>query len=252
MGNTNSVNRLFAFLLSVSATLFGCATLDEAPKSADQLFEQGMESLRAGYFQTAVKHFDSLAAQYPFGANAPEALLAQAYAHYKLDEPESSLTITNQFIKTYPRDPHIDYAYYLRGLAYFSSNDAFGDDIAGLDPALRDPKLIRQSFQYFAEMIRRFPDSPYASDARARMVYLRNFLARHEIHVARYLLRSGSWLAAVQRAINVIENYPRTPAVKAALEIMAEGYDRLGISDLAGAVRRVAALNFPDESGRAE
>jgi len=106
-----------AGLVALGLLLNACATLnEEAPQSADQIYEEGRKALAGGYYETAVKQFDALSAQYPFGAHAPAALLDLAYVHYKLKEPESAVAAANQFIKTYPRDSNIDYAYYLRGL----------------------------------------------------------------------------------------------------------------------------------------
>jgi len=225
--------------------LNACATLDEeAPQSADQIYEEGRKALADGFYDTAVKRFDALSAQYPFGTHAPAALLDLAYVHYKLNEPESAIAAANQFIKTYPRDPNIDYAYYLRGLADFDANAAFGDDWIGLDSAQRDPKRARQSFQYFAELLQRFPESRFAPDAAQRMVYLRNYLARHEIYVARYYMRLGAYLAAIKRSTYVLEHFPRTPSVHDALGIMSAGYRRLGIDDLAADADRVLDANL--------
>jgi len=99
----------------------------------------------------------------------------------------------------------------------------------------------------FAELIRRFPNSEYSADAAQRITYLNNILARHEIHVARYYMKRGAYIAAVNRAKDVVENYQRTPAVRDALEIMAEAYDRLELPELAADTRRVIAVN--DEEG---
>ena len=233
-----------ARLFVIGLLLNGCATMDEeAPQSADQIYEEGRQALADGFYDTAVKRFDALSAQYPFGAHAPAALLDLAYVHYKLNEPESAIAVANQFIKTYPRDPDIDYAYYLRGLADFDANAAFGDNWIDIDSAERDPKQARQSFQYFAELLQRFPDSRYAPDAAQRMVYLRNYLARHEIYVARYYMRLGAYLAAIKRSTYVLEHFPRTPSVRDALGVMSEGYRRIGIDDLAADTDRVLDVN---------
>jgi outer membrane protein assembly factor BamD len=95
-------------------------------------------------------------------------------------------------------------------------------------------------------LLARYPDSPYAADAKARMVYLRNLLARHEIDVANYYLRRGAYLAAVNRGRYVVENFERTPAVADGLAIMAQGYTLLGMNDLAQQSIKVLAANYPD------
>ena len=163
-----------------------------------------------------------------------------------LREPDSAIATTEQFIKNYPRHPDIDYAYYLRGLANFSQTDGLLDNLLDLDPTKRDPRTAHDSFRYFSELVRRFPDSAYAADAVQRMVHLKNHLARHELHVADYYMRRKAYVAVVSRAKYVVENYPQTPAVPRALEMMAEAYDRLGLDELAQDARRVLAANPAD------
>jgi outer membrane protein assembly factor BamD len=99
------------------------------------------------------------------------------------------------------------------------------------------------SFQDFAELVRRFPDSKYTPDARQRMLYLRNNLAKHEVNVARYYIKRGAYIAAVERCNYVIEHFQRTSAVEDALEIMIDAYTRLGEDKLAADAQRVLTLN---------
>ncbi len=225
--------------------LAACAPLDDTTsgRSAEELFKEGRQALLDGFYETAVKDFDALTAQYPFSPHAPQVLLGLAYAHYKQDEPESAIAEANEFIKTYPRHGDVDYAYYIRGLAKFDRTRAFGDDLADIDPAQRDPREARESLRYFKDLIRHFPDGRYAADARRRIVYLRNYLARHELHVARYYLVRRAPVAAANRARRIIEDYPRTEAVGEALAILAEAYRAIGIDDLATDAERVRRLN---------
>ncbi len=234
-------------LIVLAGLLASCASIDETQgnRSADELFAQGRQAMLDGFYETAIKQFDALSAQYPFNRHAPQVLLGLAYAHYKQDEPESAIAEANEFIKTYPRHPDVDYAYYLRGLARFDRTRAFGDELAGIDPAQRDPREARESLRYFADLIRRFPKSRYVADARQRIVYLRNYLARHELHVARYYLGRRAAVAAAGRARSIIEDYPRTEVVPEALEILAAAYRMLGIDDLAADAERVRRLNPP-------
>jgi len=123
-----------------------------------------------------------------------------------------------------------------------------------LDPAKRDPGAARDSFNDFALLINKFPDSKYAPDAQMRMIYLRNLLAAHEIHVARYYILRGAYMAAVNRGRYVLENFQRTPSVPDGLAIMVEGYLKLGMKEQADESLKVLALNYPgyqalDENG---
>jgi outer membrane protein assembly factor BamD len=172
-----------------------------------------------------------------------QSQLNVAYAYYKFDEPDSAIAAADRFLKLYPNHPAAAYAMYLKGLANFERGSSIFDRIAQVDPSQRDPGAARDSFRDFAELVRRFPDSEYAADAIRRMLFLRHNLARHEIHVARYYMKRGAYLAAANRAVYVVENYQRTPAVREALLVMVDAYDRLGLPQLSEDARRVLALN---------
>lgn len=230
--------------------LTGCASKRTQVDMDDPaaIYERGKTALEKGQFETAIRHYQDLSTRFPFGDHAQQAQLDTAYAHYRLNQPESAIAAAEQFIRTYPRHENIDYAYYIRGLANFEQTSGMLDDWLRIDPARRDPRSAIDSFRYFSELITRFPDSSYAPDAAQRMVHLRQYLARHELHVADYYMRRGAYVAAANRAKHVIETYPRTPAVAAALSVLAEAYARLGLDDLAAAVRRVEDANRPADS----
>ncbi|MDR2877662.1 MAG: outer membrane protein assembly factor BamD [Chromatiales bacterium] len=232
--------------LLVATLLTGCASqraLEEAQHDPAKLYQLGREALDGGHYETAISHFEKLSSLFPFGEYAQQAQLDTAYAYYRNNEPDSAIAAAEQFIKTYPRHPDLDYAYYLRGLANFGQTSDSLDKLLRSDPAERDPRSALDSFRYFAELIRRFPDSRYAGDAMQRMVHLKNYLARHELYVADHYMRRGAYVAAASRARYVIENYPRTASVPQALEILAQAYDRLGLDELAAATRRVQSAN---------
>ena len=109
----------------------------------------------------------------------------------------------------------------------------------------RDPKAAREAFQSFKELATRFPNSKYAADSVARMKYLVNALAGNEIHVAKYYLKREAWVAAANRAKEVVKTYPEAPAVEQALAIMVIAYDKLKLPELRDDAQRVLALNYP-------
>ncbi|MDQ5907394.1 MAG: outer membrane protein assembly factor BamD [Pseudomonadota bacterium] len=113
------------------------------------------------------------------------------------------------------------------------------------DPTERDPKSAKESFDAFKELAIRFPQSKYTPDAIARMKYLVNALAAHEVHVARYYMKRGAYLAAVNRAQYAVKNYIEAPAIEEALFIMVLAYDQLGMQDLRNDSERVMRQNFP-------
>ncbi len=229
----------------------GCNVLPEQEDetkgwSASQFYTQAKTALDEGDYETAIKYYELLEARHPYGRYAQQALLEVAYAYYKYEEPESAVAAANRFIRLHPRHPNVDYAYYLRGLTTFDTKQPFIESFFPQDPAKRDPRGARDAFDYFNQLVRKFPDSKYAEDARARMVYIRNSLARHQLHVAYWYMRRGAYLAAANRGQHVVENYPRTPAVADALAVMVDAYEEMGLDDLAADAQRVLALNHPN------
>lgn len=244
-------------LLCIVALVSGCENWNKAPDktrdwSAERLYEEAKLNMENGSFETAIDYYEKLESRYPFGNLAQQAQLDIAYAYYKYDEPASAIAAADRFIKLHPRHPSVDYAYYLKGLVHFSEGRGFFDRFFPRDMSRRDPSAARQAFDAFSELVRRFPESRYAEDASQRMVYLKNTLAEHEIHVANYYMRRGAYVAAVNRARYVIENFQRTPAVPRALVVMAKAYTEMGLEDLASDSIRVLRLNYPDHEGVSE
>ena len=239
-------------LLSLLFCLPGCSFFggdkedDTLNLSADGLYARAKGALDAGYYSEAIKHYQDLEARYPFGKHAQQALLDLAYAYYKSEEPEAAVAACDRFMRLYPQNPHVDYAYYLKGLTHFNRNKGFLQRYLPTDESERDTSAAELAFQDFLALTQRFPDSEYVADARQRMRYLRNNLARHELHVAGYYLRRGAFIAAANRARYVLENYPRTPSTPGALALMARAYRVLELDDLADDALRVLELNYPN------
>ncbi len=234
--------------------LVGCSSLqekDDAELSADTLYDRAKVALDKSDYEMAIEHFNNLETRFPFGVYAQHAQLNSAYAYYKFNEAESAIANADRFIKTYPRHAHVDYAYYLRGLARFNQDKDSIDRLLDLDITEREPAAIEASFRYFKELIERFPASRYSADARQRMIHLRNLMAQYELHVASYYMERGTFIAAANRAKYIIENLPRTPAVSEALTIMAAAYQQLGLQSLADDALRVRNNNFPNDTAKA-
>ena len=255
IGIALKITRHFLVFVLLSLALGGCALFKSPVEnqdkwSAEKFYEEATRALKAEDYKLAIDRFEGLISHHPFGLYAQQAQLDIAYAYYKYNEPDSAIAAADQFIKLYPRHDRVDYAYYIKGLARFPTPE-FMEKSFDLDLAQRDPQSLRESFQYFAELTQRFPDSPYATDARQRMIYLRNALARHEMYAAEYYMERGAYAAAANRAKYVVDHYDRTPSIPAALKMMAKAYERLGMPKLAEDARRVLTLNFPDQ-GRAK
>jgi len=240
----------YLLLMFVSLALWGCSSNDELPDMPDtgeqQMYAQAQGYLENGSYSEAVRALQLLESRYPFGSYAEQAQLELIYAHYQAYEHEAAVEAADRFIRLHPQNPSVDYAYYMKGLSAYTGNEDIFDRFVPTDPAERDTSHAKEAFGEFAQLVVRYPASPYAADARARMVYLRNMLARHEIMVANYYFRRGAYLAALNRGGYVVENFQHTPAVADGLAVMAQGYILLGYDDLARETIAVLALNYPD------
>jgi len=231
--------------------VYGCSGNDELPDiSTDtgeqQMYEDAQRSLGNKNFDLAVRSLQMLESRYPFGKYAEQAQLELIYAHYGAYEHEAAIEAADRFIRLHPQHPSADYAYYMKGLAAYTSNEDIFARFLPTDETLRDTSHAKESFAEFAQLLSRYPDSPYAADAKARMVHLRNLLARHEINVANYYFRRGAYLSAANRGRYVVENFQKTPAVADGLAVMAQGYILLGLNDLARDSIDTLALNYPN------
>lgn len=235
---------VFALLVSACG-LLPDKTDETANWSANKLYAEARDELSGGGYEKAIRYYEKLESRYPFGTYAQQAQMEIAYAYYKQADQPQALAAVERFIKLHPNHPNVDYMYYLRGLINF--NDRLGpfDFAVPQDPAERDPKAAREAFESFKQLVEKFPDGPYAKDSLARMKYLVNNLAQHDVYVARYYFRRGAYLASVNRAQGVVKDYADAPAVEEALYLMVRCYDALGLTDLRDDATRVLSKNYP-------
>ncbi len=234
--------------------LSGCSWLESLKASEDEtagwsaqrLYTEAKNAMNEGSWTTAVKYFEKLEARYPFGRYAQQAQLEIAYAYYRDNEPASAVAACDRFIKLHPNHPTVDYAYYLKGVVNFYEDQSILTQFAAQDPTERDPRSARDSFAAFKELATRYPDSKYTPDALARMKFLVNALASHEVHVAQWYIKRGAYVAAANRAAYAVKTYPEAPATEEALAVMAQAYGRMGMDDLRDDALRVLKTNFPN------
>lgn len=210
---------------------------------AKEFYQAASEALYSGEFETAIQYLETLEARFPFDPYAKQAQLDIAYSYYKFDEPDAAISAADRFLRLHPRDPSIDYVYYLKGLVNFKRGTGILDGWFPRDQAEHETETLQNSFNDFATLVRRYPNSKYAGDAYQRMIYLRNELAQHEISVAEYYLTRKAWMGAANRARIVVERYEKSVWRKRALEIMITAYEQLGLEELAADTQRILELN---------
>ena len=246
---------LMLLILSLSLTT-GCSWLgwgDEEQTEEDSVgltekdfYERIQTSLNASNWTVAISNLQLLESQFPFGKYAEQGQLELIYAQYKSGDYESSIASADRFIRLHPQHPNVDYAFYVKGLSEISQTGGFFDSFLPTDSSMRDIGEARGAFTTLTELLSRFPESPYAADARKRLVSLRNRLARAEIHVANYYFTRGAYLAAANRGRFVVENFQQSPAVPDGLAVMAQAYYLLEMKELADNSVEVLVANYPE------
>lgn len=237
-------------LVSLLGLLAACsskkATVLDESLGESELYAMTQSYLDNRNYNLAVDSLRALESRYPFGRYAEQAQLELIYAYYQNLELEAAKSSADRFIRLHPQHPDVDYAYYMRGMTSFTRDRGLFERFLPLDMTRRDPGAARDSFNEFAQLVSRYPDSRYAPDARLRMVYLRNLLAAYDAHVGHYYLKRGAYVAAANRGRYIVENYQQTPSVGDGLALMVEGYRRLAMDDLANSALLTLQANYPE------
>lgn len=235
-------------LVGLLAFLSACASnqvLDES-LSESELYLLAQQDLDANSYNAAVEKLRALESRYPFGRFAQQAQLELIYAYYENQEPEAAKSSADRFIRLHPQHPNVDYAYYMRGMTSFTRDRGIFERFLPLDMTRRDPGAARDSFNEFAQLVSRYPESRYAPDARLRMIYLRNLLAAYDVNVGHYYLKRQANVAAANRGRYVVENFQQTPSVADGLALMVEAYQRMAMPELAETSLAVLRSNYPE------
>ena len=212
--------------------------------SVEKFYLEARAELDDGNYLTAIEYYETLESRFPFGKYAMQAQIDVAYAYFKFDEPDSAITALDRFIKLHPRHPAVDYAYYLKGLVNFQRGGTILDHIVARDLSEFDRDLLLRAYNDFKLLTQRFPSSEYATDARKRMIFLRNELARSDFKIANYYATREAWVAVTGRTRFILLNYEGTEVIKRTLELQLKAYQKLGLEQLASDTQRIINLNF--------
>lgn len=228
--------------------LAGCGSTGDnlAGRTPEKLYAEAREEMDAGSWERAIKALERVEGLAAGTLIAQQAQLDLAYAYWKSNEKAQALTAIDRFIKLNPSSAALDYALYLRGLIHFNDDLGLLGRWAGQDLSERDQAASRDAFAAFKQLVEQYPQSKYAADARQRMTYIVGSLAANEVHVARYYLRRGAYLAAANRAQAAITEFPDSASSEEALAILVASYDKLDLPQLRDDARRVLVKNFPD------
>jgi outer membrane protein assembly factor BamD len=209
---------------------------------AGQLYKAARESLDTSDYSTAIERYDRLMQRFPFSEYATQSQLEKIYAQYRNYDHDSALAGAERFLREHPRHGGAAYVQYVKGLANFDREEGLSD-MLGLDATQKDMGYSRRSFDDFGLLVQKYPNSPYAADARQRMIFLRNRIAESEMHAVRFYMKRGAYIAAAKRSEQIIAQYPGAPAAMEALQTMEQSYRALDLTPQADEAAALLAAN---------
>ena len=244
-------------LLALSINLVGCQTfknltggkdvdaVETAEKSEQGYYNNAIAQIDKGRYTQAVEDLTNLRTFYPTGQYAEQSLLDMMYAQYASGKYETAAASAEQFIRLYPSNPQVSYAYYVRGVANMQGSSE-GLKLFKLNQAERDTAYLRIAFANFQELINKYPNSPYAPDAAQRMTFIYNQFAESEMTAANWYIEREAYVAAVNRAKWVFQYYPLSESVPDAIAVLAYSHEKLGLNDLAKEYKTLLQINYPN------
>jgi|TARA_B100000902_G_scaffold172680_1_gene166797 outer membrane protein assembly factor BamD len=237
-------NKFFILLISVMI-LMSCASTeqDEAEPAEVILYRMAQDRMNAQNFMGAVESLARIERFYPFGVYAEQARADLIYAHYMTGDYDQAYAASEKFIRLYPRNTNIDYAYFMKGMTGYYADDGLLGNIFSLSLAKRDISGAMQSYADLTEFLIRYPESEYIDSARERLIFLRNLIASSELDGAEYYMKRGAYLAALKRANYVLKNIPNSTETERALDIMKRSFIELGYEEYAEKISSVEVIN---------
>ncbi len=231
--------RFVAIPLLFSGFLAACSSDDVVEDYQEEavqvLYNRALVQLNNEDYLLAARSFDEVERQHPYSVWSTKAQLMSAFAYYQSNKYDQAILAADRFIELHPGNKDVPYAYYLTAISYY-------EQITGVG---RDQKVTRQALEALQKVVRRFPNTEYARDARLKIDLTRDHLAGKEMEIGRYYLNSKQYVAAINRFRQVIERYQTTTHVPEALHRLTESYLALGVTDEAQNAAAVLGYNFP-------
>lgn len=232
--------KLFLFAFIAISMLSSCASTEkedaEENISVERLYNRGHKQLAKTKYKKAAETFEKVELEYPYSKWATEAKLMGAYSHYKAENYDEAVMSLDRFIRFHPGNENIAYAYYLKAVCYF-------DQISDIN---RDQGQTQKAMKSLEQLVRRFPMSKYAPDARQKIIFTKDHLAGQEMEVGRFYLKQHNYLSALNRFSNVVNNYQSTKYIEEALYRQAEVYTILGMNAEANNAYKILKYNYPE------
>ena len=242
IGQVKAKRYIMGIFAALSLMMVGCSNSDnadidgQADAPVDQLYNDALNTVLAGDVDLAAPKFEEVERQHPYSIWAVRAQIMAAWSFYQSNQYAQAEASLDRFIELYPADPLTQYAYYLKALSYY-------EQIVDVE---RDADMTYKALNAFEDVLRRYPDGPYARDSQLKADLARSHLAGKEMAVARFYLNKGHYAAAIKRFAVVVRDYDRTNQVPEALYRMGEAYLSLSLDEEAMRVLQAAEYNYPE------
>ncbi len=236
---------MIALVLGVTA----CATETKDPTAgmtAQQIYDEARDFMSAVQYDKAIEYFDKVEGLAAGTILGEQAQLDKAFAYHRNGDHVLAIATVDRFMRLHPNHPATDYALYLKAMASYKVQDTLLERWFPQELAERDTAAARAAFANFKELVQRFPESKYSEDAKKRMRYIAHSLVTSDLKVAEFYFSRGAYVASINRAQDILKDYPNTDAVEKALELLVRNYDKLGLKQLRDDNLRVLKRSFPD------
>lgn len=221
----------------LTVVLAGCGSTEQpyVERPVEDLYNIAMDAVAGSNWEAAARGFDEVERQHPYSVWATKAQLMAAYSYYQRNQYSEAVSAIDRFLQLHPGNKDAPYAYYLKAICYYEQITDVG----------RDQKITQQAMAALEEVVRRYPSTGYARDARLKIDLARDHLAGKEMNIGRYYLNQGLYIAAINRFRAVVEQYQTTTHVPEALHRLTEAYMALGVLEEAQNVAAVLGYNYP-------
>lgn len=227
--------------------LVGCSSTEEIErvpdKSATELYNDAQESIASNNMVNAIQVLESIASRYPFGPHAQQVQFDLIYCYYKTEDTAQGVATIDRFIRLNPTHPDLDYVLYMRGLMNLQAHDETFHRWLGIDRSDRDPSELEAAFSDLQRLLKDYPASAYAADARQRLIAIKQSLAKYELAVASYYMERRAYVAAANRSQHILKYFGDTPQAREAMEIMQDAYGELKLDQLGAEAAKVLDAN---------
>ena len=204
--------------------------------SPEKLYTEGYRAFQEKDYEKAAEYFDEIEKQHPYSEWSDRAQIMAAYSFYSKNKYDEAILTLDRFIQLHPGNRNTSYAYYLKGLSYFEQ----------MSDSEREQSMTEKAKETFNDLIARYPDSVYATDARTKMLEMTDHLAAQEMGIGRYYLKHVDLLPAINRFKNVIENYPDSGQIPEAYYRLTVSYLMLGADKAAQKTGKTMIKKYSD------